>query len=174
MNDQHSLEKNNPIYVKRFLYGPSFIKSALAIIFFGGISALFLFDKEVGDSHWKYFKLIAYLGLDGHLVIKALGLLSLAMALCALANMIYTAISDRRYVILAKNSLHTPASHFNSKTHEVRFVDILNVNILDTMNQKIIRIEHKAGKIDLANAMFKNKHTFNECYAAILAAKQPA
>ncbi|HCS45548.1 MAG TPA: hypothetical protein DIW52_22435 [Pseudomonas sp.] len=174
MNNSYSLEKTNPTDEKRFLYRPDFIKLGLAGLVFGGLSAFAAFNKEVGSGDWKFAKLIASLGLDGHLVMKVVGFVGLALTLYVLAMLMYSVISDNRYVVLAKNSLFTPASNFNSKTHEVRFVDILNVNITDTMNQKSIRIEHKAGKIDLAQTMFKNKNVFNKCYAAILEAKQSA
>ena len=72
------------------------------------------------------------------------------------------------------SSLLTPASNFSSKCHEVRFVDVSNVSIIDIASNKFIRIKHKAGKIDLSSVMFKNKDMFNECYAAILAVKQSA
>lgn len=177
MNNSYTLEKANPADEKRFAYRPNFVKYGLSVIACGGLSAASIFS-DIGtrtkESHNSYAKLMSYLGLDLSQVMRILGFALLVMSLYGLAVLIYSFVSNNRYVVLTKSSLLTPASNFNSKCHEVRFVDISNVSIIDIASNKLIRIKHKAGKIDLASIMFKNKDMFNECYAAILAVKQSA
>lgn len=154
---------------RRFVFQPNLVKMWFLVLIFGGLMFFAATDSSVRRVPGPIAKFLEYIGWDIHFVIKFVGGVGIAFTLFIIAMLIYSMFSrEKRSVVLSPTTLFIPAGHFSKKINEIRYADILSVNIKDVMNQKFIRIDHKAGKIDLPQTMFKSKDLFNDCYKAIL------
>ncbi len=152
-----------------FAYQPNFLKMWLLVLAFGGMSLSAALTSDAGRVPGALTKLLAYAGLDAHVVVKVICGLGVVFCVFIMAILISSMLSGKKKSIrLSATTLFVPAGHFSSKINEIRYSDILSVEVMDVMNQKSIRVDHKAGKVDLAQTMFKNKEVFNDCYGAIL------
>lgn len=159
--------KENQGSEKRFLYRPNMLTMGLASIVLGGASAFVAFTSQTRRLPQALADFLDKLGLNMHVVMSAIGVLGLTLTIAALIAMIYSRLSGKRYIILSSDFLSIP-SNFSSKIKEIRFSDILNVEICNVSNQKFIRVVHRSGKIDLAQSMFESKEIFSECHSLIL------
>lgn len=151
-----------------FAYQPNYIKMWLLVLIFGGVSLCAVLTSDTGRVPGAITKLLAYVGWNAHIVVKVVGVLGVVFSVFIMAILIYSMFSGKKKSIrLSATTLFIPAGHFSAKINEIRYSDILSVNIGDVMNQRFIRVDHKAGKVDLAQTMFKNKEVFDDCYGAI-------
>ncbi|MFT2188334.1 MULTISPECIES: hypothetical protein [Pseudomonas] len=152
-----------------FTYQPNFIKMILLVLAFGGMSLYLVFTSGLDRVPGGLTKLLVHLGWDAHVVMKVVGVLGIVFCIYVIMVLLFSKVSGKKKAIrLSSKTLFVPAGHFSSKINEIRCSDILKVSIEDVMNQKFIRVEHKAGKVDLAMTMFKSKKMFGDCYEAIL------
>lgn len=159
---------------KRFLFGSYSLKTFSLAIIFGGLSAWAAFTSLTRERPSGLGLLFNKLGLNESMVLKFCGFFGLVLTLYLIALIIFSLYSGKRYILLTKISLFVPSIHFSYNVKEISLINILTVQITDSMNQKYIRIQHKSGKIDLAQTMFKNKEAFAECYSSLVKSMQGA
>lgn len=152
-----------------FAFQPNSLKMWFLVLIFGGMSLFSILTSDSGRVPGAITKLLAYIGWNAHVVVQVVGVLGVIFSIVIMAILIYSMFSGKKKsIVLSGATLFIPAGHFTAKINEIRCSDILSVSIGDVMNQKFIRVDHKAGKVDLAQTMFKNKEAFNDCYEAIL------
>jgi hypothetical protein len=162
-------EHNKTCLNASFAYQPNYLKMWLLVMVFCSMSLFAALSSDNGRVPGALTKLLTYIGWDAHVVVKVIGVLGVVFCVFIMAILIASMFSGKKKSIqLSATTLFIPAGHFSAKINEIRCSDILSVNIGNVMNQRFIRIDHKAGKVDLAQSMFKNKEIFNDCYGAIM------
>jgi len=152
---------------KTFAYRPNMIKMFLITLVFALLSSFAALGSHHASGPRVLIRLFNSMGLDINQVIKLVGFLGMGMSLVALAMLVYAMFATGRSVSIGDGRVRIPGSIFSSKVLEVRTIDIHDVSLIDVFGQKIIRLNHLAGTIDMPSSMFPDKQTFDDCFAAL-------
>ena len=118
---------SNPLN-KAFRYGPSVVKLYFAVLFFVGCAVAAYFLGK-GDPK------------QGLVILASLGMVA------AGAYAIYRQ-SKPRHILFTSPSVFVPAGLFSSKIVEIRYEDLLGVQI-ETSPENLMRVNHSAGHVDI-------------------------